>query len=68
MPVGAGDKFTRYATNAMLATRISFRTSCRAWPSGWVPRKDTQALSADERVRRWVNVERPVLRKLEQLD
>ncbi|MBK7687223.1 MAG: type II toxin-antitoxin system RelE/ParE family toxin [Rhodocyclaceae bacterium] len=30
--------------------------------------KDTQALFAGQRVRRWVNVERPALRKLEQLD
>jgi len=30
--------------------------------------KDTQALFAGHRVRRWVNVERPALRKLEQLD
>ena len=30
--------------------------------------KDTQALSLGQRVRRWVNVERPALRKLEQLD
>jgi len=30
--------------------------------------KDTEALFAGRRVRRWVNVERPVLRKLEQLD
>ena len=30
--------------------------------------KDTQALFLGQRVRRWVNVERPVLRKLEQLD
>ena len=27
--------------------------------------KDTQALFAGKRVRRWVNVERPALRKLE---
>ena len=30
--------------------------------------KDTQALFLGKRVRRWVNVERPALRKLEQLD
>lgn len=30
--------------------------------------KDTQALFFGKRVRRWVNVERPALRKLEQLD
>jgi proteic killer suppression protein len=30
--------------------------------------KDTQALFSGRRVRRWVNVERPALRKLEQLD
>jgi proteic killer suppression protein len=30
--------------------------------------KDTQALFEGQRVRRWVNVERPALRKLEQLD
>lgn len=30
--------------------------------------KDTQALFAGQRVRRCVNVERPALRKLEQLD
>ena len=30
--------------------------------------KDTQALVAGKRVRRWVNIERPALRKLEQLD
>jgi proteic killer suppression protein len=30
--------------------------------------KETQALFQGERVRRWVNVERPALRKLEQLD
>ena len=30
--------------------------------------KDTQALFLGERVPRWVNVERPALRKLEQLD
>ena len=30
--------------------------------------KDTQALFLGQRVRRWVNVERPALRKLEQLD
>jgi len=30
--------------------------------------KDTEALFAGRRVRRWVNVERAVLRKLEQLD
>ena len=30
--------------------------------------KDTEALFAGKRVRRWVNVERPALRKLEQLD
>ena len=29
---------------------------------------DTQALFLGRRVRRWVNVERPALRKLEQLD
>lgn len=30
--------------------------------------KDTEALFKGQRVRRWVNVERPALRKLEQLD
>ena len=30
--------------------------------------KDTEALFQGKRVRRWVNVERPALRKLEQLD
>ena len=30
--------------------------------------KDTQALFFGQRVRRWVNVERPALRKLVQLD
>lgn len=30
--------------------------------------QDTQALFLGRRVRRWVNVERPALRKLEQLD
>ena len=30
--------------------------------------KDTQALFAGKRVRRWVNIERPALRKLAQLD
>ena len=30
--------------------------------------KDTQALFLGKRVRRWVNVERPALRKPEQLD
>jgi toxin HigB-1 len=30
--------------------------------------KDTQALFERQRVRRWVNIERPALRKLEQLD
>ena len=30
--------------------------------------KDTQALFEGQRVRRWVSVERPALRKLEQLD
>lgn len=30
--------------------------------------KDTEAFFAGRRVRRWVNVERAVLRKLEQLD
>ena len=30
--------------------------------------KDTQALFMGKRVRRWINVERPALRKLEQLD
>jgi len=30
--------------------------------------KDTQALSSGRRVRRWIGVERPALRKLEQLD
>ena len=30
--------------------------------------KDTEALFSGKRVRRWVNVERPALRKLEQLD
>ena len=30
--------------------------------------KDTQALFAGRRIRRWVNIERPALRKLEQLD
>ena len=30
--------------------------------------KHTQALFNGQRVRRWVNVERPALRKLEQLD
>lgn len=30
--------------------------------------KDTEALFAGKRVGRWVNVERPALRKLEQLD
>ena len=30
--------------------------------------KDTEALFQGRRVRRWVNVERPALRKLEQLD
>jgi toxin HigB-1 len=30
--------------------------------------KDTEALFQGSRVRRWVNVERPALRKLEQLD
>jgi len=30
--------------------------------------KDTQVLFLGNRVRRWVNVERPALRKLEQLD
>ena len=30
--------------------------------------KDTEALFQGKRVRRWVNVERPALRKLEQID
>ena len=30
--------------------------------------KDTQALFGGERVARWVNIERPALRKLAQLD
>ena len=30
--------------------------------------KDTQALFCGQRVRRWVSIERPALRKLEQLD
>ena len=30
--------------------------------------KDTEALFEGKRVRRWVNVERPALRKLEQID
>ena len=30
--------------------------------------KDTLALFDGQRVRRWVNIERPALRKLEQLD
>lgn len=30
--------------------------------------KDTQALFLSERVARWVNIERPALRKLAQLD
>ena len=30
--------------------------------------KDTQALFEGRRVRRWVNIERPALRKLEQLN
>ena len=30
--------------------------------------KDTEALFGGQRVRRWVSVERPALRKLEQLD
>ena len=30
--------------------------------------KETQALFLGQRVRRWVSVERPALRKLEQLD
>ena len=30
--------------------------------------KDTEALFKGQRVRRWVNVERPALRNLEQLD
>ena len=30
--------------------------------------KDTEALYRGQRVRRWVNVERPALRKLEMLD
>jgi toxin HigB-1 len=30
--------------------------------------KDTQALFERQRVRRWANIERPALRKLEQLD
>lgn len=30
--------------------------------------KDTEALFGGHRVRRWVSVERPALRKLEQLD
>ena len=30
--------------------------------------KDTQALFLRKRVRRWENIERPALRKLEQLD
>ena len=30
--------------------------------------KDTQALFEGHRVRRWVNIERPALRKLAQLD
>jgi proteic killer suppression protein len=30
--------------------------------------KDTQALFEGERVKRWVNIERPALRKLAQLD
>ena len=30
--------------------------------------EDTEALFKGQRVRRWVNVERPALRKLEQLD
>ena len=30
--------------------------------------KDTQALFVGKRVRRWVSIERPALRKLEQLD
>jgi toxin HigB-1 len=30
--------------------------------------KDTQALFEGKRIRRWVNVERPALRKLEQLN
>lgn len=30
--------------------------------------KDTQALFDGKRVRRWVNIERPALRKLAQLD
>jgi len=30
--------------------------------------RDTEALFSGKRVRRWVNIERPALRKLEQLD
>ena len=30
--------------------------------------KDTEALFAGQRVKRWVNIERPALRKLAQLD
>ena len=30
--------------------------------------KDTQALFAGKRIKRWVNIERPALRKLAQLD
>lgn len=30
--------------------------------------KDTQALFMGQRVRRWIHIERPALRKLEQLD
>ncbi len=30
--------------------------------------KDTQALFEGRRIRRWVNIERPALRKLEQLN
>ena len=30
--------------------------------------KDTQALFLGKRIRRWINIERPALRKLEQLD